>query len=123
MGASFVTSVQRTREVVVVWGDIYHQGGTVGTATAEAVNYGGPHWSIEGYSECSRTCRGYPIANALLEFRAPNEPQRVQGGEVSQAIHDSGQSQRRERLPRNRLPGPIPDGKTTESELRMNKQQ
>ncbi|KAK5215356.1 hypothetical protein LTR96_011347 [Exophiala xenobiotica] len=122
MGASFVTFVQRTCQVVVVWGDIYHQGGTVGPATAEAVNYGGPHWSIEGYSECSRTCPD-PIANALLEFRAPNEPQRVQGDEVSQAVHGSVQPQRRERLPRNRLPAPIPDGKTTESELRMNKQQ
>ncbi|KAK5263021.1 hypothetical protein LTR96_011536 [Exophiala xenobiotica] len=123
MGASFVTFVQRTREVVVVWGDIYHQGGTVGPATAEAVNYGGPHWSIEGYFQCSPNCVGYPIPNAFLEFRAPNEPQRVQGDEVSQAVHGSVQPQRRERLPRNRLPAPIRDGKATGSELRMNKQQ
>ncbi|KAK5188615.1 hypothetical protein LTR96_011295 [Exophiala xenobiotica] len=109
--------------VVVVWGDIYHQGGTVGPATAEAVKYGGPGWSIEGYSECSPNCDGYPIPNAFLEFRAPNEPQREQGNEVSQAVHGSDQPQRRERLPRNRLPAPIGDGKATGSELRMNKQQ
>ncbi|KAK5224213.1 hypothetical protein LTR47_009970, partial [Exophiala xenobiotica] len=121
MGASFVTVVQRLREVVVLWGDIYHQGGTVGPATAEAVNYGGPNWSIDGYSECSRTCPGYPIPNALLEFRAPNEPQREQGDEVSQPVHDSAQSQGRERLGKNRAP--TRDGKAIESELRMNKQE
>nr|KAK5432400.1 hypothetical protein LTR18_011101 [Exophiala xenobiotica] len=123
MGASFVTFAQRSREVVVVWGDIYHQGGTVGPAIAEAVNYGGPNWSIDGYSECSRTCPGYPIPNALLEFRAPNEPQREQGDELQQEVHDSAQSPGRERLPRNRLPAPTRDGKAIESELRMNKQE
>ncbi|KAK5215682.1 hypothetical protein LTR72_011267 [Exophiala xenobiotica] len=121
MGASFVTLVQRPREVVVVWGDSYHQGGTVGPTVAEAVNYAGPNWSIEGYSACSRTCPGYPIPNALLEFRAPNEPQREQGDEDSQPVHDSIQSQGRERLGRNRAP--TRDGKATESELRMNKQE
>ncbi|KAK5203012.1 hypothetical protein LTR41_011236 [Exophiala xenobiotica] len=123
MGASFVTFVQRTREVVVVWGDIYHQGGTVGPATAEAVNYGGPNWSIEGYSECSRTCPGHPIPNALLEFRAPNEPQREQGDELSREVPDSVQSQGRERLARNRPPAPTRDCIATETtELRMKKQ-
>jgi hypothetical protein len=103
MGASFVTFVQRPREVVVVWGDIYHQGGTVGSAIAEAVNYGDPDWSIEGYSECSQhTCPGFPIPNRFLEFRAPDEPQREQDDEASQATHDSVQSQERERLARNR---------------------
>ncbi|KAK5202311.1 hypothetical protein LTR72_012606, partial [Exophiala xenobiotica] len=104
MGASFVTLVQRAREVVVVWGDSYHQGGTVGPTVAEAVNYGHPGWSIEGYSECSPNCDGFPIPNAFLEFRAPNEPQREQGDEVSQPVHDSIQSQGRERLGRNRAP-------------------
>ncbi|KAJ9493591.1 hypothetical protein H2202_010939 [Exophiala xenobiotica] len=104
-------------------GDSYHQGGTVGPTVAEAVNYGGPGWSIEGYSECSPTCDGYPIPNAFLEFRAPNEPQREQGDEVSQAVHGSVQSQRRERLGRNRLPAPIRDGKAIENELRMNRQE
>ncbi|KAK5562489.1 hypothetical protein LTR43_011904 [Exophiala xenobiotica] len=121
MGASFVTFAQRSREVVVVWGDVYHQGGTVGPAIAEAVNYGGPNWSIDGYSECSRTCPGYPIPNALLEFRAPNEPQREQGDELQQEVHDSVQSPGRERLGRNRAP--TRDGKAIESELRMNKQE
>ncbi|KAK5262923.1 hypothetical protein LTR96_011624 [Exophiala xenobiotica] len=123
MGASFVTFVQRAREVVVVWGDSYHQGGTVGPTVAEAVNYGGPGWSIEGYSECSPNCDGYPIPNAFLEFRAPNEPQREQGDEVSQTVHASVQPQGSERLARNRLPAPIRDGKATESEFRMNKQE
>ncbi|EXJ56203.1 uncharacterized protein A1O5_12659 [Cladophialophora psammophila CBS 110553] len=123
MGASFVTFVQRPREVVVVWGDIYHQGGTVGPATAEAVNYGGPNWSIEGYSECSCTCPGYPIPNALLELRAPNEPQREQDDEVSQGAHDSVQTQGRERLARDRPPARTRDGKATETELRMNQQE
>ncbi|KAK5399905.1 hypothetical protein LTR06_011452 [Exophiala xenobiotica] len=120
MGASFA---QRPREVVVVWGDSYHQGGTVGPTVAEAVNYGGPGWSIEGYSECSPNCDGYPIPNAFLEFRAPNEPQREQGDEVSQTVHASVQPQGSERLPRNRVPAPTRDGKATESELRMNKQE
>ncbi|KAK5188651.1 hypothetical protein LTR92_011333, partial [Exophiala xenobiotica] len=123
MGASFVTFVQRAREVVVVWGDSYHQGGTVGPTVAEAVNYGGPGWSIEGYSECSPNCDGYPIPNAFLEFRAPNEPQREQGDEVSQTVHASVQPQGSERLARNRLPEPTRDGQATESELRMNKQE
>ncbi|KAK5262780.1 hypothetical protein LTR96_011734, partial [Exophiala xenobiotica] len=121
MGASFVTLVQRAREVVVVWGDSYHQGGTVGPTVAEAVNYGHPGWSIEGYSECSPNCDGFPIPNAFLEFRAPNEPQREQGDEVSQPVHDSIQSQGRERLGRNRAP--TRDGKATANELRMNKQE
>ncbi|KAK5339205.1 hypothetical protein LTR43_012531, partial [Exophiala xenobiotica] len=123
MGASFATFVQRPREVVVVWGDSYHQGGTIGHTVAEALNYGGPGWSIEGYSECSPNCDGFPIPNAFLEFRAPNEPQREQGDEVSQPVHGLIQPQRRERLPRNRLPAPNRDGKATGSELRMNKQQ
>ncbi|KAK5188867.1 hypothetical protein LTR92_011116, partial [Exophiala xenobiotica] len=123
IGASFVTFVQRAREVVVVWGDSYHQGGTVGPTVAEAVNYGGPGWSIEGYSECSPNCDGYPIPNAFLEFRSPNEPQREQGGEVSQTVHASVQPQGSERLARNRLPAPIRDGKATASELSMNKQE
>ncbi|KAJ9493294.1 hypothetical protein H2202_011248 [Exophiala xenobiotica] len=121
MGASFVTLVQRAREVVVVWGDSYHQGGTVGPTVAEAVNYGHPGWSIEGYSECSPNCDGFPIPNAFLEFCAPNEPQREQGDEVSQPVHDSIQSQGRERLGRNRAP--TRDGKATANELRMNKQE
>ncbi|KAK5213083.1 hypothetical protein LTR47_006964 [Exophiala xenobiotica] len=121
MGASFVTFTQRSREVVVVWGDVYHQGGTVGSAIAEAVNYGGPNWSIDGYSECSRTYPRYPIPNALLEFRAPNEPQREQGDELQHEVHDSVQSPGRERLGRNRAP--TRDGKAIESELRMNKQE
>ncbi|KAK5215028.1 hypothetical protein LTR72_011886 [Exophiala xenobiotica] len=120
MGASFA---QRPREVLVVWGDSYHQGGTIGPTVAEVVNYGGPGWSIEGYSECSPNCDGYPIPNAFLEFRAPNEPQREQGDEVSQTVHASVQPQGSERLPRNRLPAPTRDGKATESELRMNKQE
>ncbi|KAK5290563.1 hypothetical protein LTR99_011084 [Exophiala xenobiotica] len=123
MGASFATFVQRPREVVVVWGDSYHQGGTIGHTVAEALNYGGPGWSIEGYSECSPNCDGFPIPNAFLEFRAPNEPQREQGDEVSQPVHGLIRPQRRERLPRNRLPAPNRDGKATGSELRMNKQQ
>ncbi|KIW36900.1 uncharacterized protein PV06_11014 [Exophiala oligosperma] len=121
MGASFATFVQRPREVVVVWGDSYHQGGTIGHTVAEALNYGGPGWSIEGYSECSPNCDGFPIPNAFLEFRAPNEPQREQGDEVSQPVHGSLQSQGRELLGRNRAP--TRDGKATENELRMNKQE
>ena len=69
MGASFVTLVRRAREVVVVWGDSYHQGGTIGPTVTEAVNYGGPDWSIEGCFECTPSCDGFPIPNAFLQFR------------------------------------------------------
>lgn len=93
IGASFVTFVQHPREVVVVWGDTYHQGGTVGHAVAEAVNYGGPNWSIEGYSECSPDCDGFPIANSLLEFREPGERQLEQEDETAQNAHCSAQSE------------------------------
>ena len=101
MGASFVTFAQRAGEVVVVLRGTYHQGGTVGPAIAEAVNYGGPSWSIEGYSECGRACPGFTIPNALLEFRAPNEPQREQDDEVSPEAQNSTQSGARRRAARH----------------------
>ncbi|KAL6240394.1 hypothetical protein RBB50_012676 [Rhinocladiella similis] len=75
MDASFVTFVQRPKEVVVVWGDAYHGGGTTGPKVAEAVNYAPPNWSIEGYAECGSDCGGFPIPNASLEFRHANTPQ------------------------------------------------
>lgn len=89
MGASFVQLVQRAGEVVVVYGCTYHQGGTDGHAVAEAVNYADHNWSIEGYSECSRTCPGHPITNALLEFRDSNESQREQDDGDSAGADDS----------------------------------
>ncbi|KIW24823.1 uncharacterized protein PV07_10513 [Cladophialophora immunda] len=101
MGASFVTFVQRTREVVVVWGDSYHQGGTVGPTVAEAVNYGSPNWSIEGYSACSPNCDGFPIPSTFLEFRDPSEPQREQEAESAPEAHDLPVSGRRQRQVRN----------------------
>jgi hypothetical protein len=93
MGASFVTFIQHPREVVVVWGDTYHEGGTVGYTVAEAVNYGAPNWTIEGYSECGRDCDGFPIANTLLEFRRPDERQLEQEDEVALKTRGSEQSE------------------------------
>ncbi|KIW79844.1 hypothetical protein Z517_06459 [Fonsecaea pedrosoi CBS 271.37] len=122
MGASFVTFVQRPGEVVLVWGDIYHQGGTVGPTTAEAVNYGGPEWSIKGYSDCSRTCPGPPISNAILEFRSPNELQREQDDAVSTGSYSSVQSQGHKQLARNRRPAPTRSGETARTEFGIDKQ-
>ncbi|OAP54093.1 hypothetical protein AYL99_11628 [Fonsecaea erecta] len=107
IGASFVAFVQRPREVVVVWGDSYHQGGTIGPTVAEAVNYGNPNWSIEGYSECSPNCNVFPIPNTFLEFRDPSEPQREQEAESERETesepeaHDLPVSGRRNRLVSN----------------------
>ncbi|KAL6240390.1 hypothetical protein RBB50_012672 [Rhinocladiella similis] len=78
LGASFVNFVQHANEVVVVFEGIYHHGGTIGKSRAEAINYAPPGWSIKGYSACSSNCPGFPIPNAYLEFRDPDDPQREQ---------------------------------------------
>ncbi|KIW76985.1 hypothetical protein Z517_09429 [Fonsecaea pedrosoi CBS 271.37] len=103
MGVSFVTMVQRPNEVVVVSGDIYHHGGTLGYSRAEAVNYAPPGWSIDGYSECKRKCPGFPIPNEYLEFRAPGE---IQLGLPLADEEDEPESNENFRSPQKRRRGP-----------------
>jgi jumonji domain-containing protein 2 len=66
---------QFANEVVFVFKDTYHQGFSEGPTVAEAFNYAPDGWTIEGYSQCLRTCPGFPIPNALMEFRASHEKQ------------------------------------------------
>ncbi|OAL28655.1 hypothetical protein AYO20_09379 [Fonsecaea nubica] len=103
MGVSFVTLVQRPNEVVVVFGDIYHHGGTLGYSRAEAVNYAPSGWSIDGYSECKRNCPGFPIPNEYLEFRAPGE---IQLGLPLADEEDDPESNEDVRSPQKRRRGP-----------------
>ena len=87
LGASYTSFIQRPREVVFVYGRIYHQGGTIGSTRAEAVNYAPPGWTIQGYQECKETCGGFPIPNRFMEFRARGEKQLEQGDDVCRSGH------------------------------------
>lgn len=78
LGVSYNVLLQRPREVVGFMPYAYHQGGSLSSASAEAVNYAAIGWNVAGYSECRRgrdACPGYPIPNAYLTFRAPGEAQ------------------------------------------------
>jgi hypothetical protein len=66
---------QAPNEVVVVFGNAYHQGFSTGPTLAEAANYAPMGWSIHGYSECLKSCPGCPIPNAMMEFDSDNDGQ------------------------------------------------
>ncbi|KIW36171.1 uncharacterized protein PV06_11535 [Exophiala oligosperma] len=108
IGASFVSFVQRPKEVVVVWGDAYHGGGTAGPKVAEAVNYAPPNWSINGYAECGSECDGFPIPNASLEFRDADTPQREQWEDLAQSNQPITSSRRQHAVTRTREPAAKP---------------
>jgi hypothetical protein len=72
-------------EVVVVFPNAYHQGFSTGSTLAEAINYAPMDWSIQGYSECLESCPGYPIPNAIMEFRGNNDDQEDEGAEAEPA--------------------------------------
>lgn len=107
LGVSYNVLLQRPREVVGFMPYAYHQGGSLSSASAEAVNYAAMGWSVTGYSACRRRrneCPGYPIPNAYLMFRAPGEEQLEQdfdpfaGDETCEVINataDAGASGQR----------------------------
>ncbi|KIX92576.1 uncharacterized protein Z520_11752 [Fonsecaea multimorphosa CBS 102226] len=90
MGARFVNFIQRPGEGVVTWDGAYHQGGTDGSGTAEAVNYGYNDWNMDGYHACETTCPGFPVTKAHLEFRAPGEPQIEEDMDDTNDTNDPG---------------------------------
>ncbi|KAK5212205.1 hypothetical protein LTR41_002447 [Exophiala xenobiotica] len=96
LGASFVTFVQGPREVVGVFGDAYHEGGTCDITSAEAVNYGATGWNTSGSIDCNGQCPGHPIPNRLLEFRKADEPQYEQGYEPLSSLSGPLQAQDRQ---------------------------
>ncbi|KIW35984.1 uncharacterized protein PV06_11704 [Exophiala oligosperma] len=108
IGASFVSFVQRPKEVVLVWGDAFHGGGTPGPKVAEAVNYAPPNWSIKGYAECGSECDGFPISNASLEFRDADTPQGEQWEDLAQRNQPETSSRRNHAVSRTREPAAKP---------------
>jgi JmjC domain, hydroxylase len=76
---------QVANEVVVVFGNAYHQGFSTGPTLAEAVNYAPTGWSIHGYSECLKSCPGYPIPNAMMEFQSDNDGQEDEDADADQS--------------------------------------
>lgn len=96
LGASFVTFVQGPREVVGLFGDAYHEGGTCDITSAEAVSYGATGWTTSGSIDCNSQCPGYPILNRLLEFRKADEPQYEQGCEPLSSLLGPLQAQDRQ---------------------------
>ncbi|MCJ1448638.1 MAG: hypothetical protein MMC23_009155 [Stictis urceolatum] len=84
---SYTIVRQNAGEALSTFPRAYHQGFSMGSSLAEAVNYAYDGWSLEKYTECSRrTCPEGFITREMMEFRNRDEQQWSAAPEDTEAI-------------------------------------
>ncbi|OAA42293.1 Transcription factor jumonji/aspartyl beta-hydroxylase [Cordyceps fumosorosea ARSEF 2679] len=89
---------QRAGEAVITFEDTYHEGFSVGSSAAEAINYAAKDWNTEKYTFCSRGCPGPWIDASFLTVPVPAARESASGGPC-QVISEHNRAPRPRRQP------------------------
>ncbi len=88
-GVEFSIADQRAGEAIVTFEDTYHEGFSVGSSAAEAINYAAKDWNKQDYTFCSDGCFGPWIPESFFAIRTPEATLETLSGDHRATLHEN----------------------------------